>query len=272
MLNFWASWCVPCKQEAPAIERIWQQYRSKGVVVVGVDTADCLRGRARLHAQAQADLSDRPRRSATRCGGRTALTGVPETRVIDRSGEYARTQFHGATRGSDLEGASSRRCGREGARRVARRRGRCCRRGAGCLASEQHPTLAELEAEVMCLVCKTTLDQSESAFAQSRSARSSARLDRGGLHEERDQEEARRRVRRRDPRCAAEAAASTCSPGGFRSPGSSRARSCSGSARLALEPRAARGPPDDAPGRAARPGARAAARRGARPLRRLSFS
>lgn len=33
-------------------------------------------------------------------------------------------------------------------------------------ASEQHPTLAEIEPEVMCLVCKTTLDQSDSAFAQ----------------------------------------------------------------------------------------------------------
>jgi cytochrome c-type biogenesis protein CcmH/NrfF len=33
------------------------------------------------------------------------------------------------------------------------------------LASDQHPTLAEIEPEVMCLVCKTTLDQSDSAFA-----------------------------------------------------------------------------------------------------------
>jgi cytochrome c-type biogenesis protein CcmH len=36
---------------------------------------------------------------------------------------------------------------------------------AAALASEQHPTLAEIEPEVMCLVCKTTLDQSDSAFA-----------------------------------------------------------------------------------------------------------
>jgi cytochrome c-type biogenesis protein CcmH len=33
------------------------------------------------------------------------------------------------------------------------------------LASDQHPTLPEIESEVMCLVCKTTLDQSNSAFA-----------------------------------------------------------------------------------------------------------
>jgi cytochrome c-type biogenesis protein CcmH len=37
---------------------------------------------------------------------------------------------------------------------------------APALASEEHPTLPELEGEVMCLVCATTLDQSHSAFAE----------------------------------------------------------------------------------------------------------
>ncbi|MGH3048897.1 MAG: TlpA family protein disulfide reductase [Gaiellaceae bacterium] len=40
VLNFWASWCGPCKREAPALQKVWQQYRGKGVVVLGVDTGD----------------------------------------------------------------------------------------------------------------------------------------------------------------------------------------------------------------------------------------
>src|SRR5581483_11409942 len=40
VLNFWASWCVPCKSEAPRLEAAWQKYRSKGVVVLGVDAQD----------------------------------------------------------------------------------------------------------------------------------------------------------------------------------------------------------------------------------------
>jgi cytochrome c biogenesis protein CcmG/thiol:disulfide interchange protein DsbE len=40
VLNFWASWCGPCKREAPALEQLWHQYRSKGVVFVGVDAND----------------------------------------------------------------------------------------------------------------------------------------------------------------------------------------------------------------------------------------
>jgi cytochrome c biogenesis protein CcmG, thiol:disulfide interchange protein DsbE len=40
VVNFWASWCDPCKREAPALERVWRDYRSRGVVVLGVDTND----------------------------------------------------------------------------------------------------------------------------------------------------------------------------------------------------------------------------------------
>ena len=41
VLNFWASWCYPaCYEEAPALERGWQAYRDRGVMVVGVDIQD----------------------------------------------------------------------------------------------------------------------------------------------------------------------------------------------------------------------------------------
>jgi cytochrome c biogenesis protein CcmG, thiol:disulfide interchange protein DsbE len=40
VLNFFASWCDPCKREAPVLERLWQQDRSRGLVVLGVDAND----------------------------------------------------------------------------------------------------------------------------------------------------------------------------------------------------------------------------------------
>ena len=40
VLNFFASWCQPCKREAPALEQLWRDYRSQGVVVLGIDTND----------------------------------------------------------------------------------------------------------------------------------------------------------------------------------------------------------------------------------------
>jgi cytochrome c biogenesis protein CcmG, thiol:disulfide interchange protein DsbE len=40
VLNFWASWCVPCKKEAPLLQDAWERHRRAGVVVLGVDALD----------------------------------------------------------------------------------------------------------------------------------------------------------------------------------------------------------------------------------------
>ena len=40
IINFWASWCPPCRQESPGFERVWQRYRNQGIQLVGVDIQD----------------------------------------------------------------------------------------------------------------------------------------------------------------------------------------------------------------------------------------
>ena len=37
VLNIWASWCVPCRAEMPAIEKVYQRYRDSGLVVIGLN-------------------------------------------------------------------------------------------------------------------------------------------------------------------------------------------------------------------------------------------
>lgn len=40
MINFWASWCLPCRQEAAYLEQTWRKYKGRGVVFIGVDYLD----------------------------------------------------------------------------------------------------------------------------------------------------------------------------------------------------------------------------------------
>ena len=97
LLNFWASWCYPaCYEEAPALERAWQRYKDKGLVVVGVDIQDT--------PQAAQQFMDRFRLSFPNGpdpGGKISIDygvyGVPESFVIDKRGTIAYKFVGGVT-------------------------------------------------------------------------------------------------------------------------------------------------------------------------------
>ncbi len=40
IVNFWATWCPPCRAELPAFEEVYKNHRSEGLVIVGVDIAE----------------------------------------------------------------------------------------------------------------------------------------------------------------------------------------------------------------------------------------
>jgi cytochrome c biogenesis protein CcmG/thiol:disulfide interchange protein DsbE len=86
VLNFWASWCDPCKREAPALEQLWQQYRGKGVVVLGVDSGDAKRDANRFlsaHGITYPIVVD-PRELVA--ANRYGVPGLPATFVVDPRG------------------------------------------------------------------------------------------------------------------------------------------------------------------------------------------
>jgi cytochrome c biogenesis protein CcmG, thiol:disulfide interchange protein DsbE len=86
VLNFWASWCDPCKREAPTLERLWQQYRGKGVVVLGVDSNDSKSDARRFvsaHSITYPVVSDP---TALVAANRYDVADLPVTYVIDRTG------------------------------------------------------------------------------------------------------------------------------------------------------------------------------------------
>jgi cytochrome c biogenesis protein CcmG/thiol:disulfide interchange protein DsbE len=85
VLNFWASWCNPCKGEATVLERDWTRYRDRGVVFLGVDYHD-LAPDARRFVSAHALTFPMLQDGSGQVTGRYGISQVPETYVLNRQG------------------------------------------------------------------------------------------------------------------------------------------------------------------------------------------
>jgi cytochrome c biogenesis protein CcmG, thiol:disulfide interchange protein DsbE len=86
VLNFWASWCVPCRDEAGLLESASREWGSRGVVVLGVDHQDFAgdaRGFMRRYRMTYPVVDDKGDKLYQRYGA----TGVPETFCINRDGK-----------------------------------------------------------------------------------------------------------------------------------------------------------------------------------------
>jgi cytochrome c biogenesis protein CcmG, thiol:disulfide interchange protein DsbE len=91
VLNFWASWCEPCREESPLLQRWHERLEKRGATVLGVDALDEIG-----HARAFIDeygltypmLRDGDGSSREPFG----ILGFPETFVIDRAGRIAAIQ------------------------------------------------------------------------------------------------------------------------------------------------------------------------------------
>jgi cytochrome c biogenesis protein CcmG/thiol:disulfide interchange protein DsbE len=85
VLNFWASWCEPCKTEAAVLERDWTSYQSRGVVFLGVDYHDLASDARRFvsaHSLTFTMLEDGSGNVTSSYG----ISQVPETYVLNRQG------------------------------------------------------------------------------------------------------------------------------------------------------------------------------------------
>jgi cytochrome c biogenesis protein CcmG/thiol:disulfide interchange protein DsbE len=88
VLNFWASWCAPCREEAPLLEQAWERWRDRGVVVLGVDARDLSsKGREFVDEQEITYLNVHDGEGSTL--GRFGIPALPETMFIDAEGRIA---------------------------------------------------------------------------------------------------------------------------------------------------------------------------------------
>ncbi|MBA2615603.1 MAG: TlpA family protein disulfide reductase [Actinobacteria bacterium] len=95
VLNFWASWCEPCKKETPMLQEAYERYRGEGLVVLGVNAQDFRTDARRFAERYEVTyplVHDGPGATREAWG----LTGFPETWWIDRQGRlvaYVQGQF-----------------------------------------------------------------------------------------------------------------------------------------------------------------------------------
>lgn len=102
VLNFWASWCKPCEEEAAEMEAAWRKYRDQGIVFIGVDYLDQDPAAKRYLEKFDitfangADL-------ASKISKRYTIRGVPETFFIDPQGKIIGCRKTGPLTAQELE-------------------------------------------------------------------------------------------------------------------------------------------------------------------------
>jgi peroxiredoxin len=85
LVNFWATWCGPCRKEMPHLNRIADKYRSSGLVLLGINVDDDVRNAADLAAKLGVKfpvLFDTDKKVSKLYD----LNSMPSTLVIDRNG------------------------------------------------------------------------------------------------------------------------------------------------------------------------------------------
>jgi cytochrome c biogenesis protein CcmG/thiol:disulfide interchange protein DsbE len=95
VVNFWASWCIPCRDEAPVLQKTYERYRDQGLVVLGVDVNDFRQDARRFmkrYGLSYPVVYDGKGSTV----GKWGVRGFPETFFVDRTGKLVGERIEGA--------------------------------------------------------------------------------------------------------------------------------------------------------------------------------
>ena len=92
VLNVWASWCAPCRAEAPELQEVWEEFEGRGVQFVGLDTRDsdaAARAFVETYGITYPNVIDRDGQLQLLFADTLPPQAIPSTIVIDREGRVA---------------------------------------------------------------------------------------------------------------------------------------------------------------------------------------
>lgn len=90
LLNFWATWCMPCRQEMPSMERLWQQYRDQGLIILAVSTDEGGPGRVKSFVKRLKITFPIALDPDARASDLYQVSGLPVSYLIDQQGRIVR--------------------------------------------------------------------------------------------------------------------------------------------------------------------------------------
>jgi peroxiredoxin len=101
VINFWSSWCGPCREEMPFLQKSWSEYKDKGVTFLGIDVLDeenSAKAFINVYGISYPNLKDPSGEIANAYG----VIALPVTFFIDKEGKIIRRNY-GAFVGEDGE-------------------------------------------------------------------------------------------------------------------------------------------------------------------------
>ncbi len=100
LINFWASWCGPCRSEASDMNAIYDEYKDRGVVFIGVGHLDNEKDALGFLKEFGIEYTTGPD-NGTSVSEKYRVKGVPETYIVDKAGNLAMS-IPGPTTARDL--------------------------------------------------------------------------------------------------------------------------------------------------------------------------